>query len=340
MARTYPVPNYTTTIQLNGTTKRKLSTTSPGTTDSVATVGPPVTLVAPQAYYLSPEAVAVAGTLNAVGIAADKGWGLVPSDPSTLVPLNTDGFSLSAGTFTVQVVASRDTAITSADQVCTFTAILFRANSNATTFAQELGRQASASVTMTTTKTSFPITITTAAGVFAAGEIIWLEVFASTTSTSATGSTANYPTNSTTGVRISATTTSYSTNYNKTLADTSVVSDTIVRRMTQGRVLTDSVINTDDLTRTIRFPRSLIDAVVPITDTVSRLFVANRSLTDTLPVVDTIVRQYRGARVLTDTVPIVDTITRKTTYSRGLLDALSTGGGGTTVNRSILVIES
>lgn len=339
MARTFSAPTYTTLTQLNGVTKRKLSTASPGTTDSLATKSPAVTLAAPASYYLSPEAVATAGTLNVVGTAAGIGWALVPSDPTTLVPLNTDGLTLNAGTFTVAVVAARDTAVTSADQVCTFTAILFRASANATTFAQELGRQASASVTMTATKTSFPITITTGAATFAPGEVLWLEIFAATTSTSATGSTASYSTNSTTGVAVTSTTAGYSINYKKVLADAVSVGDSLARRYTGGRSFSDNVPVSESLARSVSFPRSMADTLPVVSDSTVRLYVANRAIGDAVAILDAVARRYIGSRALADAVTISDTLTRKNTYARALTDSLSAGGGGATYIRPILIFE-
>lgn len=323
MARTFPTPNYATLTQLNGTTKRKLSVTSPGTTDSLATKGPAVTVTASQAYYLSPEALAVAGALNAVGTAAGIGWGLVPSDPSTLIPLSTDGFALSAGAFTVAVVATRDTALTSADQTCTFTAILFRANANATTFYAELGRQVSASVTMTTTKTSFPISITTVAAAFNPGDILWLEVYASTAATSTTGSTASYSTNSNTGVAVTSTTATYSTNYVKALADTASISDSLTRAGTTFRTLADSAPVSDNVARAASFPRALAESV-PISDALIRVYTANRKLTDTLAISDSVVRSVTVSRALTESVPVADTLGKATNYTRALADVLGT----------------
>lgn len=323
MARTFPTPDYTTTTQLNGITKRKLSTTSPGTTDSLATQGPAVTAIASKAYYLSPEAVATVGTLNAVGTASGIGWGLVPSDTNTLVPLNTDGWSISAGTFTTAVVATRDTAVTSADQTCTFTAILFRANSTATTFAQELGRQASASVTMTTTKTSFPITITVPAATFGAGDILWLEIFASTAATSTTGSTASYSTNSTTGIGITSTTCTYQINYIKTLADTETISDTLSRKVASLRSLSDTEVISDTLGKASNFPRAISDALTSVSDTLVRQYTANKSLNDTEVISDSISRKFVGSRTLADTEVISDSFLKGLIYNRKITDALS-----------------
>lgn len=324
MARTFPTPVYTTIAQLNGTTKRKLSVTSPGTTDSLATKGPSVTVAAAQAYYLSPETVATAGTLNAVGTAAGIGWGLVPSDAATLVPLSTDGFTLSAGTFTVQIVAARDSGTTSADQTCTFTAILFRANATATTFAQELGRQASGSVTMTTTKTAFSIAITTVAATFSPGDIIWLELYAATTATTATGSIASYYTNSTTSVGFTAATVTYSTMYNKALADTVVVSDSVTRKSVVARALSETVPISDSVTRTAAFPRNLAESLTAVSDTIVRAYTANRSLSESVPVSDSVKRQTVVARNLAETVAVADTLGTRSVYSRALTDVLGT----------------
>ena len=329
-------------MQLNGANKLKLNVTSPGNTDSLATQGPAVTVAASKAYYLAPESVAVVGTLNAAGTASGIGWALVPSEPNTLVPLNTDGWSLSSGSFTVQVTVARDTALTSADQTCTFTVILFRANASATTFAQELGRQASASVTITTTKTDFPVTVTTAAASFLAGDTLWLEIFASAVATSTTGSTASYSTNSTTGCRITATTASYSTNFNKSLSDTVLVGDTPARRTTLARSMSDTAPISDSAARLASFPRALSDTLATVADSVNRVFAAQRKPSDTLPIADSLTRGVTNSRTLADSVPVAEALTRNLIYTRALSDTLAAGGGGTVTNnyyRPVLIFE-
>lgn len=343
MARAYPVPNYSTKTAVGTSLQRKLSTASPGTTDSTATVGLPVGLAGNGiSYYLAPETTATQQTLKPVGTASGIGWGLVPSDPGTLVPLSTDGFALSAGTITATVYAIRDTAITSTDITMTFTIVIFRATAGAASFPQELGRYAAASVVVSTNKVSFNFVVSVVAATFNPGDILWLEVFVGTTATAAPATTPSFHTNSTTSLGITASTCTYTTQYNRTLSDSVAVSDTMARKFTGSRALLDAAPISDTLARAATRPRALSDAV-PIADTLTRQFVAVRALSDAMPVADTLARSYTGSRTLTDSVAVTDTLACKTTYARTLTDALATGGGGTTVVtknfRPIYIIE-
>jgi len=342
MPRAFPTALYTSTVQHNGTSKRRLTNTSPGTTDSLATKGPAVTQVASQAYYVTPEAVAVASALRAVGTASGIGWALVPSNPNTLVPLNTDGFTMSAGTFTVQMVAQRDTALTSADQTIIPTVMLFRADATGTIFYQELGRGTIAGVSVTVTKTAFPITVNTPAVTFGPGEVLWLEMHVDTYAVSVTGSTASFSTNSDTAIRATSSGITYVANFVKQLNEAVPVSETLARRTSVGRTLSDSVAAADSITRTGTYRRSISDSTTPVTDSVTRKFVANRALSDAVQVTDIIARGVTITRQLADSVPLSDALTRQLIYSRALADALATGGGGTTVvnnYRPILLFE-
>ena len=333
MARTFPAPLYTTVTALGTPKQRKLSSTSPGTTDSLATKGTAVTPVAPGNYYISPEATATLGTLNAVGTASGIGWGLIPSE--ALVPLSTDGLTTSAGNFTVSIVVSRDTGVASADQTCTFTAILFRAN--ATAYLQEIGRQASSAVTITVTKTAFPVTIAVPSVTFAPGEILWLEIFAASTATSVAGSTATYVTNSATALAITSTTVTYSTNYNKATTEPLAVSDAVARQITLSRALSDNVpIATDIITDVKWYTRLMTDSLATVTDTFTRKTEVIRYLTDAIVLNEAMVRSYAGARSASDSAPVSDSLARANTYTRGLTDPIGTAAAA---NRPLFFFE-
>ena len=337
--RSFPVPVYTILTQLNGATKLKLSTTSPGTTDDTATKGPSTTLLAPTAYYLTPEGTATTGTLNAVGTASGKGWGFVPSANADVVPLATDGWYLSAGTVTFKMVGARDNGITSADQIVTYTAILFRANSNATSFPQELGRATSSAVTFTTTKTEFSLNITTAAATFAPGEILWLEVFASTTSSSSTGSIASYYTNSTTAMRLTAAPNFYR-QYVKALADSIPLTEAVGRQASYKRGLADSIPLTELLTSAATFRRALNETIPTPTDVLKRVYTANRQLAESIPLSENINRLVQYKRLLNESIPLSETLTRQANYSRALADNLTTGGGsGNTFIYPVIIFD-
>lgn len=335
MARAFPSPLYTSTVQLNGTTKRKLTATNPNAA-STTTRGPNATLTAAANYYISPEATATAGTLNAVGTASGIGWGLVPNEQG-VVPLATDGFTTQAATMAVTVRANRDNGITSANQTATITAIFFRANANATVFYEELGRASLAGQTFTTTATDFTVNVPIAGTTFNPGDILWLEIFIESTTTSVTGSFATFTTNISTGTRTTAPIT-YDRNYFKTLTDSMPVADSIARAYTGARSLTDSMPVADAITRSAMFPRALTDTM-PVADAITRQFTANRQLNDSMPVVDSIARRFTGARTLSDAVGVVDAITRKVTYARNIVDNLTQGGGNVTYIRSLFLSE-
>lgn len=340
MARSFPTPDYTTTVQLGttSTAKRKFSTVSPGVTDSMLTKGPPVTEVAGQAYYLSPEIIATAAPLNPVGTASGMGWGLVPSDPSSLVPLITDGWTLSSGTFTVSVVVSRDTTSSSSDQTCAFTAILFRADATGTIFPQELGRQTAAPVTITVVKTAFPITVTVPATTFNPGEILWLELYASATIPTQTvptsvASIASYATNSLTGMAITGSTCTYVINFNKSLSDSEPVSDVLARQLVSNRTISDTAVISDSITRAASFPRTFSEPLTTVADTLARKYMANELLSDSVTNADSIARKYSGIRALGDTTTVSDSLVKGFVYYRTISDILAI------VYRPVLIFE-
>lgn len=329
MPRAFPVPLYTIAAAQGApysATQRALSTTSPGATDSTATVM--TGGITNDGGYLTPEGSATKGTatVGAVGaVPVTAGWAVAIN--TTFAPTG-DSVVLQSGTYTLPIRYSRPGGFLTGDMTGTITAVLMRVNSTLNTRLAEIGRGAT-TVTFTTTATNGSISITTAADtVLLAGEYLMLVLHLGYTG-ALTGDTMRLHTNSTAGVRISAGPT-YTTQFARSVSDSAPSTDAITRAYTGNRALSDATPVTDALTRTATFPRTLADST-PIADAVTRLFTANRSLSDSATVADSLARRYTGFRALADAPVVTDLLTRRVIYARRIDDALSAGGGTTII---------
>lgn len=349
MPSTYSSTAYLATVQLNGVDKRTMTTTNPAAA-STATKGTPTSSLVPGGaiYYIKPETAIPTGAgsqiaLNPVGTAAGVGWALIPSS-NAVVQLPADGFTMTAfNTATIVLRANRDNNALSGNLTATFTVIFFRANSNATSFPDEIARGALTGATITTTLTDFTITVTSSNGaIFDPGDVLWMEIHVNTTSAAAVNSTPSYTTNISAGCRVTLGF-SYTKQINRSLSDSVAVSDALLRAYVGQRALADSVPLTGDLlsrafvgyralsesmpvsdalTRAFTGSRSLADSV-PVSDSLARTVVTARTLTDALPVADSVARQYTARRTIQDSVPVADALQRLFVANRALVDALS-----------------
>jgi hypothetical protein len=203
-ALSFPVPQYTIlTLLTDVSTRRRLDDNSPGGTDNTATVTPSVSLLTPFAGYLTPQGTAQSSALLSSGNAFGRGWGIVPQDAG-LVGSAADGFSIAAGTLTMVIHASRAGGLLTGNHTAAFTVIVFRANSDATSFPQELGRATVTGRSITTSETTHTVNVSLSAAEFAPGEILWVEIHVDHTSAGTAGDAARFHTNSTSATRITA----------------------------------------------------------------------------------------------------------------------------------------
>lgn len=320
MARNGPTPVYTTTAQANGPDIRTLTTASPGATDSTASTLPFAAAQIRESYVRPEQAVAAADATGAVLAAGNAfGWGWL-MDPVVvgIVPANTDGFRLLAGTFTLTFHYSRAGGLLTANQNnVVVTAILFRASSTGSAIA-ELGRN-TATVSFTTTEQSATISITTAQTVFEPGQRLYLEMHVSRPAQLNGDQGSAIHTNSTTGTRLTAFP-QYERLYNKSLADSAPSADAVARTFSGARALADSAPAADAVTRSVSAIRSLADSA-PATDALQRQFTGARSLADSAPAADTLARAATYSRSLADSVPSADAVTRVVAALRSLADS-------------------
>lgn len=310
MARTFPVPLYLTSAQANGPDIRTLTTSSPGTTDSVATKLPFAALNLRESYARPEQTVAAAGATGAILSTGNAfGWGWL-MDPVAvgIVPAATDGFRLLAGSFTLTFHYARDGGVLTADQNNVLvTAVMFRASSTGSA-VQELGR-GTVTVTFTTTEQVATITVGTVQAEFDPGQRLYLELHVSRAGQVAGDQGSHIRTNSTTATRFTAAP-QYDRLYNKALSDAGTLADALARTYSGARALADS---------------SAVD------ESLARQFTGSRALADAAAAADVLARQFTGARSLTDTAGAADSLTRAATYARSITDATTTADAVTRV---------
>lgn len=341
MARALPAPIYTTTVSTPAplsTSLRALSTTSPGTTDSVATTSAQG-LQNPAHIFLLPEAAAgtnVSGEPPAIA-PITRGWvfDIIPN----LAPAGAI-VSASAGIITLEVHYSRANTIGTGNTTGTYKIYFVRVSSDLTTALEQIGSAETGTITWATAEASITLNVPVSATVYQPGEKLLMVVAAIQRSTAVLSAACQFRTNSTTGTRITSTTVTYTTTFAANLADNTPVADSVTRQYAGSRALNDSMPVTDSLARAATFRRTMTDSM-PVTDSLARVFTANRALADNIPVNDALARRFTGSRNIADNVPVNDAITRRVTYARGLLEAYREGGGSTIINvrRPVYVVE-
>lgn len=201
----FPVPVYTTLTSSPApftTTKRALSTTSPGTTDNTAT-------------GCNGGVSGVHGFFRpAANITMTTGSGTTPPDPVTIddmwiLPINPtlaaspNGVKIDGGTWTIPIHYSRPGGVLTADVPGTLWAILVQVDQAATGLVSEIGRSAANNVTATTTEQSVSASITGVATEFVSNENLGLLIYFDRAG-ALTSDTFRIHTNSTTALRITA----------------------------------------------------------------------------------------------------------------------------------------
>lgn len=333
MARTIAVPIYITAVSTPAplsTSRRALSQTSPGTTDSTLTRQTQAGVGSTSTYaFLVPEATGtnVANQPPPDTAPSTNGWvfDLIPA----LAPAGAT-VAFTSGTFSLDIHYSRNNTIGSSNSTGYYRVYFLRVSSDLNTVQQQLGFADTAGITWTTTEQVVPLTVNVGAAVFAPGEKLMMVVASVQTNGLLVQDATRFHTNSTTGSRITATTVTYTTTFAANLSDNTPVADSVARQYTGSRALNDSMPVTDSLARAATFRRTMTDSM-PVTDSLARVFTANRALADNMPVNDALARRFTGSRTIADNVPVNDAITRRVTYARGLLEAYREGGG-TTVN--------
>lgn len=203
-ALSFPVPQYTVLGTIGGLgIKRQLDDTSPGTTDNTGTATPGVSLLGPFAGYISPQTTAVSGSLLAVGTAYGRGWGAIPTTAG-IIPNESDGYAVASGTLSVVIHASRAGGLLTGNHTADFTVIVFRSNSDATAWPQELGRATITGRSITTTEAAHAVNVSISSAEFAPGQMLWVEIYIDSTSAGTAGDACRIHTNSTTATRITA----------------------------------------------------------------------------------------------------------------------------------------
>lgn len=339
MARALPVPIYTTTAQLSAPFAsaqfRALSSTSPGTTDSTATLSS-TNLVGGIETTLTPEA-SNAATTSTMGT-IDRAW-VLPLD-GAIRPTAADTVTFFAGTFVWTHHYSRNNPLGGSNIAnVTVRVRIMRVAANGTTVLQTLGEGTALIASVTTTEASIAVNVPTAEATFAPGEFFVVQVNHETSALSLVATQIRCHTNSTTGSRITAGP-DYRVDFVRSVSDNTPVADSVARQYTGSRELSDSMPVTDSLARAATFRRTMTDTM-PVADSLARVFTANRALADNMPVNDALARRFTGSRNIADNVPVNDAITRRVTYARALLEAYREGGGSTIINvrRPVYVVE-
>jgi hypothetical protein len=329
MARAAPVPLYATLVQTPAplaASKRLMSSTSPGTTNDLATVCP--NQLAATTLILIPEGTATpVATPPATPVLVTSGW--IIANISGYAPA-TSALSIDAGTWTFNVAYLRAGGLATNDNGCVINAVLVKVNTTYSTNLSEICRTSSASVTITTTLQTATITGSGVAVTLQAGEALMLVVYVLMNFQVVTDS-YQFPTNSTAGLRCTAAPT-YSIQYVNNHAESVPLSDAQTRKLAYVRAQLETVPTPTDMqSRIYNGVRIQAETVPTPIDNQKRLYQATRNQTETNSVTDlqtrfTVYRRAQNESGLTPT----DVQSRRVAYVRPQNEVLSSGGGGTT----------
>lgn len=333
MPRAFPVPVYTTTASSPApfsALKRALSASSPGTSDSTASVIPGALLS--NGYYVTPEGSAAQGDL-ATPAPVTRGWLL----PASSVAGAGNRLRIAAGTWTLPVHYSRASGLLTGNVGLTLTAILLRVSADASTNLQEIGRVTGAGITATTTEQVQTLNISGAAVELEPGENIMLVLHADKAA-QLLATDSRIHTNSTTALRITAAP-AFTLLYTRGLNDSAPADGALARTVAYARGPSDSAPVGDALGRVVTMPRSIADSAGAVADNVARRATYGRRLNDSAPTADQAARQLTASRALADSAPTADQLGRQAGYGRSLSDGAGTVtdalGRIVTANRSL-----
>lgn len=204
-ALAFPVPVYTTLTSSPApftTTKRALSTTSPGTTDNTAT-GCNGGVSGVHGFFRPAATITMttgSGTTPPTPVTIDDMW-ILPINPTLAASPN--GVKIDGGTWTIPIHYSRPGGVLTADVPGTLWAILVQVDPAGTGLVSEIGRSAANNVTATTTEQSVSASITGVATEFVSNQNLGLLIYFDRAG-ALTSDTFRIHTNSTTALRITA----------------------------------------------------------------------------------------------------------------------------------------
>lgn len=197
-----PVPLYATTAQASGPDVRTLTRSSPGTTDSTATVAA-MGLAATDTYLRPEQSVATTAAPGPLGAGVGQGWGWALAHNDFTGVGADDAIRFAAGTWTLTVHYSRPGGLLTGNiSNVTITAILLHVDAAGAVIA-EIGRGSASGITITTTEASSSININGAAAELLPGHRVRLELHVAKPAALA-GDDGRFHTNSTTALRATA----------------------------------------------------------------------------------------------------------------------------------------
>jgi hypothetical protein len=329
MARLAPVPLYATLVQTPAplaASKRLMSSTSPGSTNDLATVCP--NQLVTSTLILIPEGTATPSTVGAPApVPVANGWiiGAISGYAAA-----TAGITIDAGTWAFNVAYKRSGGLGAFDNGCVIYAVLVKVDTTYGTNLGEVCRTNSATVTLTTTLQTATITGTGVGVSLQPGQALMLVVYVDMNFQVATDS-YQFPTNSTAGLRC-ITAPTYSIQYINTHTESVPLSDAQTRKISYFRAQPEIVSTPADAqSRIYNGVRPQAETVPTPVDVQTRLYQAIRNQTETNSVTDlqtrfTVYRRAQNESGLTPT----DVQSRQAAYVRPQNEVLSSGGGGTT----------
>lgn len=351
MARTFPVPFYSTTGAAAGfptAQYRALSTASPGTTESTATT---TTYALASGYRsLQPEASNTAESSILIDefdgttalLTARRGFILDPV-ASGLIPTATDGMLISAGTWTINFPTSRSGGLTDGDvtNVIRRAALYTCAIQGANLFIDQLiGSVAAPAATVSTGRNTAIMNLAGALTELKPGQkILMLFVWEFPLQVSLSG-TMRCHTNATTGARITAAP-DYTIQYSRTQSESASVTETHTRRAAYTRPQNESSTVTEAHHNFATYRRYKAELVPTPGDLQTRQVAFVRPQNESVPTPGELhLRNVVYTRKQNEVAGVTEAHTRQVSYVRVQNELLSSGGGSVTkVYRPIILAE-